>query len=167
MTDADVIALFERSVDDLYRYATRLTGGDRAWAEELVQEVFVQVVRKLRSGNEMTIDEGWLRVACQHRFLDDLKSRNRRVRREHRAEGLRTRQLPSDQETLASLHTDRDPASLLAELPAEQRVALVLRYIDDYSVPEIAKRLGKSVRAAESVLARGRVALRRMMEVDR
>jgi RNA polymerase sigma-70 factor, ECF subfamily len=166
MTDADVIALFERSVDDLYRYATRLTGGDRAWAEELVQEVFVQVVRKVRSSPDVDLDEGWLRVACQHRFLDDLKARRRRSRRERRSMHLHERRGPAGQPAFDADYEAFDPTEMLGQLPADQRVVIVLRYVDDQSVPEIAERIGKSVRATESLLARGRVSLRRLMEVE-
>jgi RNA polymerase sigma-70 factor, ECF subfamily len=166
MTDADVIALFERSVNDLYRYATRLTGGDRAWAEELVQDVFVQVVRKVRSSPDVDVDEGWLRVACQHRFLDDLKARQRRSRRELKVASLDDRRGSTPDITPDIGASSDDPTVLLAQLPADQRAALVMRYLDDYSVAEIARRIGKSVRATESLLVRGRTALRKMMEVD-
>lgn len=33
MTDADLLALYERTVDELYRYASRLTGGDATLAD--------------------------------------------------------------------------------------------------------------------------------------
>ena len=31
MTDADLLALYERTVAELYRYASRLTGGDEGF----------------------------------------------------------------------------------------------------------------------------------------
>jgi RNA polymerase sigma-70 factor (ECF subfamily) len=49
----------------------------------------------------------------------------------------------------------------LARVPAAQRAALVLRHVDGFSVPEVADLLGRSVEAVESLLARGRVSLRR------
>jgi RNA polymerase sigma-70 factor (ECF subfamily) len=44
---------------------------------------------------------------------------------------------------------------------ASQRAALVLYYIDGYSVPEAARLLGKSAEAVESLLARGRQGFKR------
>ena len=84
MTDEEVVALYERSVGPLYRYATRLTGGDHAWADELVQETYLQLVRRLRSGPPFQPDTGWLIVSCRHRFLDQLKQDRRRRERERR-----------------------------------------------------------------------------------
>ena len=52
MTEDDLLALYERTVNELYRYASRLTGGDRAWADELVQETYLAVLRKIRAGDD-------------------------------------------------------------------------------------------------------------------
>ena len=49
----------------------------------------------------------------------------------------------------------------LAAVAASQRAALVLHYLDGFSVSEIANALGKSVEAVESLLARGRVSFKR------
>ena len=49
----------------------------------------------------------------------------------------------------------------LMRVPSPQREALTLRYLDGLSVPEVAAALNRSVSAAESLLARGRVAFRR------
>lgn len=49
----------------------------------------------------------------------------------------------------------------LAALPQSQRQALVLRYLDDFPVPEIAAALGRSTHAVESLLARGRAGFKR------
>jgi RNA polymerase sigma-70 factor (ECF subfamily) len=43
---------------------------------------------------------------------------------------------------------------------------LVLRYFDDLAVPDVARALGKSVHATESLLARGRDGLRSHYRAD-
>jgi RNA polymerase sigma-70 factor (ECF subfamily) len=47
----------------------------------------------------------------------------------------------------------------LTGLSAEHRLVLVLKYLDDLSVVQIAATLGKSPQAVESLLARARRAL--------
>ncbi len=44
----------------------------------------------------------------------------------------------------------------LGTLKPDQRVALVLRYVDDLPVHDVAAILGRNVAATESLLARGR-----------
>jgi RNA polymerase sigma-70 factor (ECF subfamily) len=154
MTDEEVVALYERSVGPLYRYAMRLTGGDRAWADELVQETYLQLVRRLRGGPPFQPDTGWLIVSCRHRFLDQLKQDRRRRERERR-------DVLSAVDAGATDATGDGPVTgALGRLPADYRVALVLRYVDELSVPDVARELGRSVHATESLLVRARAALR-------
>jgi RNA polymerase sigma-70 factor (ECF subfamily) len=47
----------------------------------------------------------------------------------------------------------------LGSLSTNHRLALILRYVDDLPVAEVAKEIGKSVRATESILTRARTAL--------
>ena len=58
-------------------------------------------------------------------------------------------------------HACRQVLASLNALPALQRAALGLRYLDDLPVPEVARLLGRSVHATESLLVRGREGLRR------
>ena len=51
--------------------------------------------------------------------------------------------------------------SALATVAATQRAALVLCYVDGFSVAETATLLGRSVEAVESLLARGRRSFKR------
>lgn len=146
---AAVLQIYERTVDELYRYASRLTG-DRVAAEELVQDTYVHLVRQVRAGAVTTVDIGWLVVACRRRFLDTLRSQRRRTRRE---QTFARRGGPAD-----------DPGGRITDaltgLPPDQRAAMVLRYVDDLPVAEVARLLGRSEHATESLLARARTTLR-------
>jgi len=148
-----LVALYDDTVDDVYRYASRLTGGDRARTDDLVQETYLGVLRRLQAGEQLDLSAGYLVVACRSRFLDQLKSERRRADREVR---VATTQVPPAD------HTPIDPIATeaLGELPDDQRAALVLRYVDDQPVAEVARLLGRSVRATESLLSRAKRALR-------
>ena len=50
---------------------------------------------------------------------------------------------------------------VLAAQPAAHRAALTLRYLDGLGVPEVARTLGRTVGATESLLTRARTAFRR------
>ena len=158
MSDQDVVELYERTIDAVYRYASRLCGHDRAAAEELVQDTYLQVVHLVRTGSPQVVDTGWLIVTCRSRFLDRLRSQRRREAREDAA----VRRLPAG----VAPPESSDATDRLGGLPADQRAALVLRYVDDLPVPEVARLLGRSVHATESLLARGRAGLRARMSME-
>lgn len=147
-----VLSIYERTVDELYRYASRLTG-DRAAADELVQETYLHLVRQIRLGAVDHVDIGWLVVACRRRFLDDLRSRSRRSRREDT--------FARTSAAAAAAGSSPGPAhDALAGLPLDQRAAMVMHYVDDLAVAEVARQLGRSEHATESLLARARATLR-------
>ena len=155
-TADDLVSLYESTVDGVYRYASRLTGGDRARTDDLVQETYLGVLRRIQRGEQLELSAGYLIVTCRSRFLDDLKANRSRTDREHRI-GLPT--------TMTSTEPDAPIATAaLAALPDDQRAAMILRYIDDLTVADVATHLGRSVRATESLLVRGRTALRSLLQ---
>lgn len=153
MTDEQILELYERSLVDVHRAASRLCGGDRAATEELVQDTFLALVRHGRDRPDEVVGVGWLLATCRNRFLDLYRSERRRLRRERTVVVTIVGQQPD-------LERSDDGMAALASLPPIQRSALVLRYVDDLPVNDVARALGKSVHATESLLARGRRALR-------
>ncbi len=152
MTTTDFEALYERSLDEVYRYASRLTGGDRVRTDELVQETYLGV---LRAATDVEPTTSYLITACRHRFLDQLRSERRRRTREERVA------IPGDTPPVDPATVTNGPAvTALGALSDEHRAALVLRYVDDLTVADVADELGRSVRATESLLVRARNALR-------
>src|SRR4051812_26779222 len=71
--EAEVLEFYERTSGELYRYASRLVGGDRARAQDLVQETYLTLVRQVRGGPTEPVDIGWAVITCRSRFLDQLR----------------------------------------------------------------------------------------------
>jgi RNA polymerase sigma-70 factor (ECF subfamily) len=89
----------------------------------------------------------------------------RRSKREER------RLAPVDSEVMTEPDWDAiiggDALRLLGRLSDEHRAALILRYVDDLTVADVATQLRRSVAATESLLARARRHLARLVEEDR
>lgn len=138
---------YRATVAEVFRYASMLCGSDRARAEDLVQDAFLGLVRRVRAGDRVDVSVGYLMVAVRHRFLDDVKHRAREQRR---------------LELVASSRPPDPPQSIgeLAGLSERERTAMVLRFVDDLPVAGVADAMGISTRAAESLLARAARRLR-------
>ena len=148
----EVGACYDDTFEEVFRFAARLTG-DRRPAEDLVSEAYAELVRAGRSGDVTSIGVAWLIVTVRRRFIDGLRSDERARRR------LRLIQ-PRGEELAAPSTVDRS-GELLAPLSERERAAVVLRYVEDLPVADVARELGISVRAAESLLARARARMRR------
>ena len=158
-TRNEFVAFYRVAIGPVYRSASRLVGGDRQRCDDLVQEAFLDLIREVRAGRITSVDIGWMIVAVRHRFIDSLR---RREREERRLELVWTRQTAA-----ADMSADTDSSEqltlLLARVPDSQRAAVVLHHVDGLSVAEVAAALGKSTHATESLLARGRDQLRRLL----
>jgi RNA polymerase sigma-70 factor (ECF subfamily) len=153
--DDEVLLVYDRTAPELYRYASRLTGGNRQQTQDLVQDTYVHLIQRVRDGrvDPQQIAIGWLIQSCRQRYLEQVRRQRRRRTREQRAGGLRIT-------TTDEMSPGGDATAALAALTPEHRTVLVLRYVDDLPVSDIARIVGRSIRATESLLVRARAALR-------
>jgi RNA polymerase sigma-70 factor (ECF subfamily) len=146
--------------DRVYRIAYRLSG-NRADAEDLTQETFIRVFRSLADYRPGPF-EGWLHRIITNLFLDMVRRRQR----------IRFDALPDDadhrlastaagpEQAYAETHLDPEIQEALDALPAQFRVAVVLRDLEQLSYEEIAATLGVKVGTVRSRIHRGRRLLR-------
>jgi RNA polymerase sigma-70 factor, ECF subfamily len=146
-----LVQAHQRSV---YSLALRMLG-TRDLAEDLTQEVFMQM-----SGNLSAVESNrhlgfWLRQVTTNRAIDQLRRR------------ARVQMTPLDQETelfcgaetvdpLLQLHLRR----LLADLSPPARAVLLLRYQEDLDPAEIARTLGMPLNTVKSHLKRSLESMR-------
>jgi RNA polymerase sigma-70 factor (ECF subfamily) len=151
----------------LYRFAlTRVASEDAA--EDIVQATLIQAIRRLSTFKGEAALFTWLVTICRHETSAWFERAGRRpmLALEEDLPEVRARL-----ESLASPGAGPDEAFHREEVARLVRVALdflpsrygdVLewKYIDDHSVADIARRLGLTPKAAESLLTRARNAFR-------
>lgn len=137
----------------------RLTGGDHAWADDIAQEVFLQVWRKLDQFRGESRFTTWLFRVSYATFLQ--ASRRRRSRA--RLQSSESPDAPSSHDE-SRLHALRlDLTSALLQLSEGERAALVHCYHLDLSHEEAAEILGIPVGTVKSHVARGKRKLRELL----
>jgi RNA polymerase sigma-70 factor (ECF subfamily) len=130
---------------------------DRSAAEELAQDVFLQLHRHLdalQSPDHVTF---WLRRVTTHRCID-----HRRRRRFHFL-GLEAVAEPATETPSPDPFLSRRLRALVASLPGPARMAVVLRYQEDLTPEEIARVLDRPVATVKSQLQRALKTLRAQM----
>jgi RNA polymerase sigma-70 factor (ECF subfamily) len=140
----------------IYGYLLRLSGGDRALAEDLTQDTWFALVKELSNGRNECADIRWLLSVARSRFIDW-------ARRERRGASKLALVRPSTGHGDESAdHPARDHVlAMLAEVQPLHRAVLMMRYVEELSVSEIADAIGRNVTATNSLLARARAELRR------
>lgn len=131
--------------------------GDRAEAEDLVQEAFVRAAAAGRRFSRTANPEAWLRTTA----INLHRSRWRKVRNFSRIKERLA--APRD---IAGLDDRLDVIRALRALPVEQREVVALHHLADLAVTDIADELGLPVGTVKSRLSRGRDALLQALSAE-
>ena len=130
---------------------------DRNRAEEIAQDVFLQLYRSLGEIESEAHLLFWLRQVTSRRCIDGMRrSRMRLVSFEEIGE------VPSKPQ-LSDPLLDRKLQKLIAGLPESQRIIVTLRYQEDLDPSEICRIVGMPVNTVKSHLHRALAALRRKL----
>lgn len=147
-SEAEARHLYEVVASHVHRLAFMLTG-DVGSADDLIQETFIKIYRRLRSLQDAEHLSTYIYRSILNTARKQQRSHGRRIGREDRArERVRPTGLP-DVETRDELW------SALLQLPLRQRAAIYLRYYEDLSEAQAASVLGCSVSALKSLTNRG------------
>ncbi len=136
--------------------------GDFHYAEELTQDVFLQVYKKLGTLKDPKCFTGWLYVIANRLTLNWIQ-RHKPARQsleetplEEINESSYTHYVTLEREADAAEQNSEIVKKLLERLPESERTVVTLYYLGEMTVKEIGNFLGVSVNTIKSRLRRGR-----------
>lgn len=150
-TDGSLAALFRAEVSTVFGYFV-LRCGSRQLAEDLTSQTFMAASEHFAKGRGSEVTPAWLQTVASRRLIDHWRSSGAQRRRFDRLRALR-----SEERGPAPPEPHADVLAALDALPERQRAVLVLRYLEEFSVREVAEALEITYKAAESLLGRARL----------
>ncbi len=142
----------EKTIDTYGNMLFRLcliTLGNASDAEDAVQETFIRYFQKAPDFEHAEHEKAWLITVATNKCRDILRFRNR-----HRFVDI-------DEITeYTQDFTDHTIMDALLRVPDKFRMVLVLYYVEEYSIDEISKIIGKTSSAVKMRLQKGRRLLR-------
>ena len=137
--------------------------GDFQTAEEITQDIFIQVYKKLATLEDPNRFDGWLYVIVD-RFCINWIKRNKAKRDRLNMQSLEET-LPEEVEKASHFHQRETEAAkrrqnlvkmLLEKLPESERTVVTLYYLGEMKTKEISRFLGVSINTIKSRLRRAR-----------
>ncbi len=156
--------LYRKHYRRVYSICLRMTG-NVAEAEDLTQEVFIQLHRKIGSFRGEAAFTTWLHRLTVNQVLMHFRKRS-----------VRSELTTDDGEMPDSIDPDTvNPEAMpivdrigledaIAQLPPGYRTVFVLHDVEGYEHEEIARMLGCSAGTSKSQLHKGRLKLRRLLQ---
>ena len=154
----DVIGIYRETVQELYRFVSRRSGGSAELAEDITQETYLRAVREWRNGQRPDVPLAWLQTVARNLLLNHYRRKTPGL-----VEAARIDALFDDGKT-----DGPDAAGLvywgLARLSRRRGELLEAFYLEGKTCATIAREFGISERAVEGRLRRARQALRTRLE---
>ncbi len=154
MTETQWMTIYRETVNPLYGYLARRTGGIRELSEDIVQETYLRALASWGRKGTPDIPLAWLQRVALNLLIDHL----RRAKGDHRVE-LDPEAAPGDS---PRGHTaiPLDICLAVSALGGRKARALELFYFDGKSVRQVASEMAISERAVEGLLRRARRSLK-------
>ena len=153
--------LYESNFERVYAYIVRRVG-DRTETEDLTAEVFHQALANMKRFEWRGVPfAAWLyRIASN--LISDRWQRNRREQTADEPEQIES--VPANSAEFEEVERRATIFRLVDTLPAEQKRVVVLRFVEEKSIKEVAREVRKTEGAVKQLQFRALTALRARME---
>ncbi len=167
--DALMNAFAENHMEKLFYFCLKKTGNQEE-AEDLTQEIALQVISALKKGAKPDSFSAWMWQIARNRYA--LWAKRKHIRLQSVAHGdINDYEIPGESETTLDEMIHEEQMALLrrelAFIKSDYRNIVVAYYIHHKSTREIASTLALSESAVQQRLHRGRLLLKEGMEMAR
>jgi len=162
-------AAVDRHLGEVYGFVFHLSGDDRAAAEELTQETWLEAIKSIdHFDSARGRFRNWLLGIARRRVA--LHFRRRAGRKDLQLLGDCMEEifdsesgpiLPED--VLVQVERAAAVRAALLVLPEDRRTVLMCKYVEGISVDAIADRLGRTTKSVESLLMRAKGQIRSLL----
>lgn len=146
--------LLDTTGDIVYGFVFARVGGREHEAEDITQSTYAEAIKSASGFRGDSALTTWLCAIARRQLARHYEKERSREVTESELRLVETTQLP------AEIETDSDVVIALGELNALHRRVLVLKYLDGFSVEEMATELNRTRTSIQSLLQRARQSLR-------
>lgn len=170
--DASAMAdLYDRYFDRVYSLVYNQVDRNKEVAEDIVQETFLAALKSAKGFKGRSSAYTWLCSIAYHKVADHYRRQSRERKRMVSGIDVDTVQdeenpgrQPQPDGLIESAETRQAVNEALSQLPWDYRQVLILKYVEEISVQEIAQVMNRSPKSIEGLLTRSRKALQIRLE---
>lgn len=152
--------IYAQYVDEIYQYIFLRTGLNTVIAEDLTQDVFLDVFKGLKQFKGLCSERTWVFKITKNKVNDFYRKHYRQCLEPVHIEAELTAEISDPKQDLDAFmeksFKSQGIIDCLNQLPEHYKAVLLLKYIDGRSVKEIAVITNKSVKAIENILLRAK-----------
>ncbi|WP_455618201.1 RNA polymerase sigma factor [Eisenbergiella sp.] len=154
------ISVYKNHIDEIYQYVLLRTGFDVPLAEDITQDIFLDVFKGLRSFKGLCSERTWIFKIAKNKLFDYYRKQYSQKSEILALDDQMADELSdpkqSIEEHLQVTFESQQVRECLSQLPQQYRILLLLKYVEEISVKEIAQIIDKSPKSVESMLQRAK-----------
>ena len=161
---SDFASTFEKYSDKIFRHLY-FRMRDREKALDLMQETFTKTFLYVKDGVKVENIQAFLYRVAHNLMIDEFKKSNKQ--KTVSLEAMAEEGITPGEDKSHEMKQKIDVEAMLSQLdkiPAQYRTVIVMRYIDDLSLPEIAEALQESENSIRVKLHRSLKKLRKVLK---
>lgn len=156
------ISIYQSYIDEVYQYVYLRTALDKTLAEDIVQDIFLDVFKGLSGFKGLCSERTWVFKITRNKLNDFYRKQYSQKFEIAEIDSQLAEQFVDSaqnvQEMLVETFEREKVHHCLNNLSEQYKITLILKYIDGKSVKEIASIAEKSPKAMESILQRAKSA---------
>jgi len=158
--DPDAVEqMYNANVDRVYSLVFNQVDRDHEVAQEIVQETFVAAVKAVKFFQVRSSISTWL-CSIANRKVADYYRRKKREDKHRVGYDVEQEKIPDISRGAAAPEEAEDfniaVRQALSKLPLHYRQAVILKYVEGFSVADIGEIMGRSAKSVEGLLTRAR-----------
>jgi len=154
------ISLYQAFVNEIYQYVFLRTGMDTALAEDITQDIFIDVFKSMGEFKGLCSNRTWIFRIAKNKLFDFYRKQYRQkielVDINDPLTGDLNNPGQDTESIIESVLESQMVYDCLNRIPGHYRIALILKYVDGKSEKQIAELTDKSAKAIESMLQRAK-----------
>jgi RNA polymerase sigma-70 factor (ECF subfamily) len=154
------VKVYETYLGEVYRYVYIRTGLLTAVAEDITQEIFLDVFRGFDRFKGLCSEKTWVMRIARNKVYDFYRKKSRKCFEFLELDGDTAFEIPDRRQDIeALLDGEADKMMVLAclrSLPEHYKMVLLLKYVDGKSVKEIAAITDKTCKSIDNILQRAK-----------
>ncbi len=154
--------VYEENIDALFRYAF-IQLGSREEAQDVCSECFVRYSRELHKGKRIRKPRSFLFKIARNLIIDRKRDKSRNYTADLSDWVLPDLSANPEKEGFINLEIER-VLKALDTLPPDHKEIVVLYYLEEFSVKEIAKIMDRSENAVRIIISRALSRLRELLD---
>jgi len=154
------ISLYRTYVNEIYQYIFLRTGLDAALAEDITQDIFLDVFKGMNRFKGLCSNRTWIFRIAMYKLFDFYRKQYRQKIELVDINDPLTQDMSSPGQDTDSIIEAALESQIVCDclnrIPGHYRIMLILKYVDGKSVKQIAEITDKSAKAVESMLQRAK-----------